>query len=295
MSIEAVTPKNLELFLTYCREHRQEIDDSNLYDEDLEVFLPNGENPAYLLRNPQGDVLGAAALLLDDYHRRGKESRFRILHAKTQDLGHYRQLLDALIPHGAGLSNFFIFAYKKDPAYLEILKALGFLPGSTHYFLVYHPLCAKPPVLPPGFAFRPFQPQEDNALWAEIRNLAFTTYPSLTPESIASLYEGSTYLPGGMQFLLEGETPVAVIRAGLDSFEEEPAVNIGPVAVLPSHQGRGLGKVLLRHILAFAREEGFTTAVLSVNGANDSAVKLYTHEGFREEAALIRCTLPLQP
>ncbi|HQJ24170.1 MAG TPA: N-acetyltransferase, partial [Bacillota bacterium] len=57
--------------------------------------------------------------------------------------------------------------------------------------------------------------------------------------------------------------------------------DIGPLAVLPGYQGKGLGRALLRAILAYAGERR-TDAVLSVDSTNESALRLYSEEGFKK-------------
>lgn len=45
MNIELLDPSRIPDFTAYCRAHRTEVDDSFLYDEDLEAFQPSQENP----------------------------------------------------------------------------------------------------------------------------------------------------------------------------------------------------------------------------------------------------------
>ena len=71
MKVEAVTKENLEVFFTYCRAHRKEVDDSYLYEEDLAELVLGEENPSYVITE-KGVIVAAASLVLDDYHRRGK-------------------------------------------------------------------------------------------------------------------------------------------------------------------------------------------------------------------------------
>jgi len=48
------------------------------------------------------------------------------------------------------------------------------------------------------------------------------------------------------------------------------------------HQGRGLGRYLLRRLLALARRRDADTAFLEVRASNHCAIKLYQAEGFDE-------------
>jgi ribosomal protein S18 acetylase RimI-like enzyme len=52
------------------------------------------------------------------------------------------------------------------------------------------------------------------------------------------------------------------------------------LAVARSERGRGLGRALLLHALAALLEEGAATLALGVQGANDTAIRLYRDVGF---------------
>ncbi|MFP4074976.1 MAG: ribosomal protein S18-alanine N-acetyltransferase [Halochromatium sp.] len=54
------------------------------------------------------------------------------------------------------------------------------------------------------------------------------------------------------------------------------------LCVAPSHQGRGLGRRLLRRTLALARQREADTAFLEVRASNPGAIRLYQAEGFDE-------------
>ena len=52
------------------------------------------------------------------------------------------------------------------------------------------------------------------------------------------------------------------------------------IAVVPSARGKGVGGMLLKMLLARAREAGHQTISLSVDSANVGAIDLYTRYGF---------------
>lgn len=54
------------------------------------------------------------------------------------------------------------------------------------------------------------------------------------------------------------------------------------LCVAPGHQGRGLGRRLLRRVLALARQRDADTAFLEVRASNQGAIRLYRAEGFDE-------------
>lgn len=54
------------------------------------------------------------------------------------------------------------------------------------------------------------------------------------------------------------------------------------LCVVPGHQGRGLGRQMLRRVLALARQREADTAFLEVRASNQGAIRLYQAEGFDE-------------
>ncbi|MBS0575344.1 MAG: ribosomal protein S18-alanine N-acetyltransferase [Proteobacteria bacterium] len=54
------------------------------------------------------------------------------------------------------------------------------------------------------------------------------------------------------------------------------------VCVAPSHQGRGLGRLLVRRLLDLARWHRATQVFLEVRPSNPNAIALYLSEGFNE-------------
>jgi ribosomal protein S18 acetylase RimI-like enzyme len=59
------------------------------------------------------------------------------------------------------------------------------------------------------------------------------------------------------------------------------AGHIGQISVLPSYQGRGLGRRMINRALAEYKRRGFDSVSLAVTSANASALHLYESCGFR--------------
>lgn len=85
--------------------------------------------------------------------------------------------------------------------------------------------------------------------------------------------------PGTRHFVVAcaGGSPVGY--AGLSIFDEEAHVQTIGVAV--SHQGRGIGDLLLVDLLTAAAQRDVTTVLLEVRADNDVAQRLYARHGFR--------------
>jgi mycothiol synthase len=291
MRVVALEEASVQDFAAYCKKHRSEVDDSYLYDFELRDFQVGGENPTYILINEKDDIVGAASLVMDDYHIRGKRARFRIFHSEVEDIQCYQQLLKNLLNHTKNLEKVFLFIPVVNKKLIEIIQGLKFTLERYAFLLVREELEVPDNTLPEGYELRPFQRGKDEENWALVRNAAFSTLKGsetpITTEGVTKLLHDDDYLEGGMLLLFHHGKPVGVIRGADDEYEDAPIMNIGPVAVTPEYQGRGLGRILLRASLQFAREKGYKRTILSVNGENERAQALYIQEGFKQVEAVV--------
>jgi ribosomal protein S18 acetylase RimI-like enzyme len=88
-------------------------------------------------------------------------------------------------------------------------------------------------------------------------------------------------LAGGGQifFALLGEAVIgtcAALRIGGDGYE------LAKLAVAPSAQNRGVGRLLCEAVIAMARREGAARVVLTSNHQLEAALRLYRALGFRD-------------
>ncbi|MGG3467555.1 GNAT family N-acetyltransferase [Neobacillus pocheonensis] len=286
MRVEALGSMRVKEFVEYCQKHRKEVDDSFLYEEHLKKFAPDSENPTYIVTNPQGEIVAAASLIIDEYNRRGKRARFRIFHSEINDKSLYLQLLKSLQKHTSGLDKVFIFIPLANEPLAEMMEQLNFSVERYAFLLVREEMDIPEVSLPEEYVMRNFVPGKDEEIWSNVRNAGFATLKGnetpVTPEMVSKLISSSDYLEGGMEILFHKEKPVGVVRGAADEYEDEPIMNIGPLAILPEYQGKGLGRQLLRASLKFAKEKSYNKTILSVNGENERAQSLYIQEGFKQ-------------
>lgn len=290
MRIEELRNERVADFVTYCKKHRLEVDDSYLYDQDLLDFELNAENPTYIMTNENGEVAAAASLIIDDYHKRGKRARFRIFHSEVDDANCYQMLLKAIIKHTEGLDKVFLFIPMENEKLTEIIEALKFTVERYSFLLVRAEQDVPAYILPEGYNIRPFRPGQDEEIWCQVRNAGFAKLKGsetpITPNQVTKMLADRDYLDGGMMILFHHDRPVGVIRGADDEYENLPIMNIGPIAIIPEYQGRGLGRCLLRAALRFAQDKSYDKTVLCVNGDNEHAKALYIQEGFKQVEAV---------
>jgi mycothiol synthase len=291
MNVVALEQERVHDFVAYCQKYRMELDDSYLYDFELRDFQVSEEAPTYILTNQQGDIIGAVSLVMDEYHKRGKRARFRIFHSEINDIECYQQLLQAVLKHTTDLDKVFLFIPFTNRLLIEIIEGLKFTLERYAFLLVREDLNVPELKLPEGYELRSFQRGQDEGNWSKVRNAAFATLKGsetpITTEGVTKLLNDDDYLEGGMILLFHKGKPVGVIRGADDEYENDPIMNIGPVAVIPEYQGKGLGRILLRAALQFAKEKGYKRTILSVNGENERAQALYIQEGFKQVEAVV--------
>ncbi len=274
-------------FLAYCKRHRDEVDDSFLLDADLEAFVPDGNDPTFVIKSG-GKIIAVASLILDDFNRRIKNGRFRIFHSERSDVSLYSALLTEVLRHTEGLDKFTAFVPLTNTELTDILEQLHFTVSRYLYFMVRALGAlgvAAPFTLPDGFQLKPFEAGKDEEAYRHIRNTAFTGLKGASEinlDDVLTLPSKPDYIEGGILFLMHEGAPVGVVRGSVDEYEGESVFNIGPLAVLPEYQGRGLGRQLIRAAVGFAVKLNYKKATLSVNAENENAKGLYLKEGFAQ-------------
>jgi ribosomal protein S18 acetylase RimI-like enzyme len=89
--------------------------------------------------------------------------------------------------------------------------------------------------------------------------------------------------PGALVFLaLAGEQVIGVATCffGFSTFHARPLINVHDLAVLPEHQGRGVGALLLAAVEERALARGCCKVTLEVREDNARARRLYERRGF---------------
>lgn len=109
MKFERLLNQRVEDFLNYCRIHKGTVDSSFLYEDDLKQFQNTEENPTYLAIDENGKVKAAASLIMDEYAKRGRKSRFRIFHSEIEDIDVYKGLMNELMKYREGYVKYFLF------------------------------------------------------------------------------------------------------------------------------------------------------------------------------------------
>lgn len=290
MRVEELKNGMVEDFKTYCKKVRMVLDDSYLEDEDLRNFEVNDEDPTYVLLNEDNKIIGAVSLMMDKYFVSGRKGRIRILHAVETNLEAYRLMFETILKKAKDIDKIFYFVPEKNPELQHILQELCFEIERHSYLLEREAIGVAEPTFSEGYDLRPLVFGRDECLWCEVRNESFAKLlgheTPVTSEMISKMQDSASYLKGGMMILYHNEKPVGIIRAVKEFYKDEFRTYIGPIAIKPDYQGKGLGKNLLRAGLKFGIDNGLCKAFLTVNGENDKAISLYIREGFRKELKL---------
>jgi mycothiol synthase len=290
MRIEALKNERIEEFIDYCKAYRREIDDSFLYDEDLKNFKADSENPTYIIVDDGDKITAAASIIVDEYMKRGRKGRFRIFHSSLNQLEHYRMLLEAVLLHTEGLDKIIVFSPIINEELSRTLEKLEFSAERYSYLLVREDLEVPEVILPEGYKIKPMEAGRDEEDWCKVRNASFAkllgSETPMTPDMALKMILAEDFIEGGAMMLYHKGKPVGVARAAKDEYEDSPIVNIGPLAIIPEYQGKGLGRMLLRAAISFSRGKGYSRTILCVNAENERAKALYLQEGFNQVEAV---------
>ncbi len=154
--------------------------------------------------------------------------------------------------------------------------------------------CAVPAPLPDGYRFVPWShkilPEHAEAKFRSFRNeLDSNVFPCLgEAEGCLRLMKEiscrngfvpeSTWL---IQFYDENTGHVENCGTIQGIREQSDVGSIQNVGIVPSHRGRGLGKILLAQSLQGFEQAGMQFVTLEVTAQNSGALRLYQRMGFR--------------
>jgi mycothiol synthase len=128
---------------------------------------------------------------------------------------------------------------------------------------------------------RPFQKGEDEHVYVEVFNAAFSDYDdmrAITLEEARTLANAPSFNLDGLLFAeWDGQT-VGMVLAHVDKNREEKKGFVQNLAVLPEYRGRGIAGELLKTAVAVLKEKGMTVA--SAWAQTDRLVCKHLYETF---------------
>jgi ribosomal protein S18 acetylase RimI-like enzyme len=158
----------------------------------------------------------------------------------------------------------------------------GFAESRRAYILVHlDPRNTHVDELPGNTVLRQAFPP-DAAHWTHIVNEAFGGWPGrpdMDLDRARELLGRRRVLRDGTLIAWRDDAPAGVVMSVIDE-DDHTMGEIETLAVVPSDQGIGLGRALLRSALVAIAREGLTTAELSVATDNRRALALYFDAGF---------------
>ncbi len=275
----------------YCSKYAVEHDSSYVPGRDFEI---SEEHPSYLLIDDD-QVIGAVSLMRTKRFLSVNKGRFSIFHANNGDTPAYNKLLEAIRPHMDDLQNVFMFIPEKNDSSAGLLRDLGFEIERFSFILERSEPALSEPVFPEGVFVHPLDPtdQEGISQFAACVNEEFKDLAGHTPskaEDIQTWFEDQSHIEGGLCLLKKGNEPIGTIGLVKD-LDDMKAGEISAFGILEEYQGLGLGRNLLRYGFNFLIEKGLTPVILSVNGENRGAIKLYESEGFILTESVVCYTL----
>ena len=137
----------------------------------------------------------------------------------------------------------------------------------------------------PSIVVRMAVPNDASSI-ASVLHESFAEYKrSYTEEAFTATTPTSDQIQARM---IEGPVWVAfhadAIVGTVSAVAKGEALYIRSMAVLPSARGRGIARLLLKHVEEFARIHGFERLILSTTPFLTGAIRLYEQSGFRRSS-----------
>lgn len=292
MRILKVNQKNYQLLVSYAAKYGAEHDSSYLPGRDLEF---SEDVPSFLLIDDD-DVIGAVSLMRTKRFLSVGKGRFSIFHSKTGQRENYSQLLDAVRPNMIGLKSVFMFIPEKNDLTAGLLIDLGFEIERYSFILERSEPALSEPDFPDGIHVHPLDSSDHEGIsqFADCLNKEFKGLAGHSPstaEDIKPWFEDQSYLDGGLCLLKKGKEAIGTIALYRD-MDDLNGGEIGAFGILEQYRGMDLGRNLLRYGINFLHDKGFIPIVLSVNGENHGAIKLYQKEGFDLTDSVVCYAIP---
>lgn len=180
------------------------------------------------------------------------------------------------------------------PRSLAFLERLGFQRVRTFDKMRLTDLSGDVPPLPDGYSLRNFVHGQDETAFVEVFNAAFHDSWDFTPVKVSEVAQWNhrpSFNPRGCFVLMEGDHMVGFtsVLFNPDRAEQTGRVigRIYEMGVLPSHRKRGLGYLLLRVAIRYARENGFQGLDLVTDDLSEAGKQLYAKVGFQEKRSSV--------
>lgn len=142
-----------------------------------------------------------------------------------------------------------------------------------------------PSALPSGYRLRAFRPGDETA-WLAIQAASdrFNAHV-IAPDLFARVFGADEPTLASRLFFAEGAggEPVGTAAAWWREGPDDTWGRVHWVAVLPEHQGKGLGRALLTAVCARLADLGHAHAYLTTSAGRLPALRLYLSAGFRPE------------
>jgi mycothiol synthase len=139
---------------------------------------------------------------------------------------------------------------------------------------------------PAGFVVRTFVAHEDERAVVELENVSFADEWEYTPvdvREIEGFVRSPSFRPDGVILATHSGQLVGECWSWIDEQRiAETGDQQGAVwclCVHPEHRGQGLGRALLLSGLRWLQQQGMTSAIGAVDGANERAQRLYRSVG----------------
>lgn len=242
---------------------------------------PMGESPLLKLRDGggallsyDGDALAGVAVV------EGDTGEFAV-RPSLRRRGHGRALATAL---SGRVRN--VWAHGELPGAVALAGELGF-ERFRALWKMHRPFTEEipEPVVPAGVRLRTFEPGRDEDAWVRVNARAFADHPEQGRWTRTDLErrEREPWFSADGFFLAEREDELAGFH-WTKVHEDGPIGEVYVVAVDPSAQGLGLGRVLTMTGLRHLWSVGLPAVMLYVDESNTAATSLYAALGFERRS-----------
>jgi mycothiol synthase len=289
--------KDTDQILALCNAHEARVDKAfePMSRADVELNLKGVGEPGHTNVWEQDGEITAVCFVFRDIGRRRSELDLFYL----DSIPHAEDVFAAALSHLRSLGQSFEVmssANQKDEPTIQLIQSFGFKFYRNYWKMVRQNRRDQFPSLPEGVEIKQLPFSENANLYWRLEMDSFAEhfgFKFVEFEPWFAFRKDDSLIDQQGSFVIYKDGIAAGYLISSNGREELQGGFIDKLGVIKSMQGKGLGRKLLQHGIAYSAQKGHTSIALGVDSGNESgAIALYESVGFEPHVVWSAYRLP---
>ena len=277
--------KDVDQILEVCISHEQRVDGDvePITRADVELSIQGVGEPGHTIVFDQDGKITALAFVFSDSGRKRSEIDLFFLDSIVHAEDVFAEALSHIKSLGRG-HEVMSSANQKDQPTLKLIQSFGFSFYRNYWKLIRQNNHDQYPALPEGVEIRQLGFNDHANLYWRLEMDSFREhfgYKFVEFEPWFSKHKDDSLIDQQGSFVIYKDATPAGYLISSNGREELRGGFIDKLGVIKEMQGKGLGRLLLEHGIAYSAKKGHSSIALGVDSGNESgAISLYQSVGF---------------